>query len=740
MKNIIFLFLLLIFNVNFAFADFENSLKVALNHFEQSEYDQAAEVYQELLIQNNTTWSLEEKMEVHFKLQECYQKTKEEDKRIFQLETIINSADPEIQSDMIRRCYHILMNEILILKDLKSALVVAEQGELFEKEYGSNDNYGQMLQFSGGIYYYLQDFEKVIEKYQASYDILEDDKLKFESILYLASAKGRSEYETSDSLYIEAITLAETLEDSVAMSSSYGIYGDFLFSKGRPKSAIEYLLKSVEFKPRSQMYDLGRMDGYTTIAQIFFGIKNVYRAEEYIRKATNVAEKNDFNSKNGSLAFIHGQLLVEQGKFSEGYDLIVKSANHFKEINASLAYLNAISELGVFELAKNDLGAATQRMIECKAYIQKEDISEWNAGFNRFKKFKALYLLKKNQPVQAVQIAKKNLENCQSSNSAACILSMYNILKKAYKKMGNDREAFFYSEHFASFRDSIFQSNQNEIVIDMESRYKRNEQDQKLALLDVEQKLSVEQLSRQKSIITIGGMALLFISLLSFFLFSLYKRINAQKGIIQKALSEKDTLLREIHHRVKNNLQLVSSLLTLQSRSIKDKSAIAAINDGKARVRSMALIHQDLYNKENLTGISVKDYIEKLAKEIFDTYNVENDKVQLNLNIDDIEMDVDMVVPLGLIVNELISNSLKYAFPDDRKGTLEISLLQTVGNVQLKVRDSGVGFDVEKFNSSISFGNRLVNILSDQLEGTLNIDQSNGTSIVLDIPFVVKAA
>jgi len=210
------------------------------------------------------------------------------------------------------------------------------------------------------------------------------------------------------------------------------------------------------------------------------------------------------------------------------------------------------------------------------------------------------------------------------------------------------------------------------------------------------------------------------------------QKIAKQNETIGKALTEKDLLLREIHHRVKNNLQLVSSLLTLQGRSINDETALQAINEGKSRVRSMALIHQDLYNKENLTGIGVKDYIEKLTQELFSTYRIDKDKISLEMQVENMILDVDTLVPLGLIINELITNSLKYAWSEGQLGMLSVSLSKLNDALVLEVQDDGVGYDHTKVSDS-SFGSTLVAALAEQLEAKVSIVSNNGTSVKLVI-------
>ena len=142
------------------------------------------------------------------------------------------------------------------------------------------------------------------------------------------------------------------------------------------------------------------------------------------------------------------------------------------------------------------------------------------------------------------------------------------------------------------------------------------------------------------------------------------EEIEQKNSIISKALDEKEILLKEIHHRVKNNLHFISALLGLQTDHVSDQVALDALQEGQDRVQSMALIHQDLYQRDDLTSVNVKDYFIKLTEGLFDSYNIHTDDITLQLDIANLDLDVDTVVPIGLIVNELVSNCLKYAFSD----------------------------------------------------------------------------
>ncbi|MEL6390066.1 MAG: sensor histidine kinase, partial [Bacteroidota bacterium] len=208
--------------------------------------------------------------------------------------------------------------------------------------------------------------------------------------------------------------------------------------------------------------------------------------------------------------------------------------------------------------------------------------------------------------------------------------------------------------------------------------------------------------------------------------------LQVKNNIISTALREKEILLKEIHHRVKNNLQFISSLLGLQTEHITDQRALGALEEGQNRVQSMALIHQNLYQEDNLTGVDMHDYFVKLIRGLFDSYNIRPNQVKLDLHIQDINLDVDSVIPIGLIVNELVSNSLKYAFPTGEEGTIGVSLSMKDDKLLVEVSDNGVGISDEAIEGlGESFGHRLINVFMEQLDGDMNISNDAGTTVRL---------
>jgi two-component sensor histidine kinase len=201
---------------------------------------------------------------------------------------------------------------------------------------------------------------------------------------------------------------------------------------------------------------------------------------------------------------------------------------------------------------------------------------------------------------------------------------------------------------------------------------------------------------------------------------------------VKQSLKEKEMLLKEIHHRVKNNLMVISSLLNLQSQYDKDQEVLGMIKETQSRARSMAIIHERLYQSEDLKTIDFGKYIRTLAMELSRTYRVSPDLVKLHINVEDVKLDINTSIPLGLIVNELVSNSMKHAFPDGRNGEIDIDFYLKDDVYSLNVCDNGIGFPEDlDFRKTESLGLQLVNTLSGQIDATVELDRSQGTDFII---------
>lgn len=211
------------------------------------------------------------------------------------------------------------------------------------------------------------------------------------------------------------------------------------------------------------------------------------------------------------------------------------------------------------------------------------------------------------------------------------------------------------------------------------------------------------------------------------------KEIEAQLRI---SISEKEILLKEVHHRVKNNLQVISSLLNFQADSLTDEKARRMFQDTRSRIKSIALIHERLYQSEDLTHIDFADYVRGLMDDLFESYGVARDRVTLQVAVDSVTLDVDTLVNCGFIVSELVSNALKYAFPNERRGRISISMRsESPGRNVLRVADDGVGLPATSSNSKTSsLGLKLVRGLAKEIGGELDVQSDGGATFTIKFP------
>jgi two-component sensor histidine kinase len=206
--------------------------------------------------------------------------------------------------------------------------------------------------------------------------------------------------------------------------------------------------------------------------------------------------------------------------------------------------------------------------------------------------------------------------------------------------------------------------------------------------------------------------------------------------VLRGALNQKELLLQEIHHRVKNNMQVIISLISMQSRAIENEEIRAKFNETRSRVQAMSAVHEVLHQADNFSKVDLTKYLPKLADTVFRTYKTGSGSVQVETEIEPIEVPLDQSYPLGLVINELLSNSMKYAYPDGRSGTITITVNLADNKVFLVISDDGVGMPNDfNWDQADSLGLKLVKSLVEvQLRGELKFDSSDGTKWKISFP------
>jgi len=355
--------------------------------------------------------------------------------------------------------------------------------------------------------------------------------------------------------------------------------------------------------------------------------------------------------------------------------------------------------------------------------------------------------IKKNEPAKAENTAKQLLQLATAYKTKLFLRDANKVLYEVAKKGNRFTDALQFFEQYKNWNDSIFSENKEKSIANVESRLKLQQKDlevryetEKKAKENLELKQSNKGLQNRSVAILIITVILLVLGIVMVSSNRTMGKKNAelekQKRIIEKQSNEKDTLIREINHRVKNNLQIISSLLNLQANSLTDFKAIEALRDSHKRVKAISLIHQKLYGFEDIASIPLEEYIYALFTDLKMVYAANHVQLECSTQPDGIRLDMESAVPVGLILNETITNALKYAFTNKPSGKLLIDFTEGAeDHYTLTIRDNGnglpEGFDPER---SSSLGFRIIKELTRQLRGKFTYTTDNGTVFSISFP------
>lgn len=531
-----------------------------------------------------------------------------------------------------------------------------------------------------------------------------------------------------------AIKLSEDLEDVYWKSVSLEMLAILKDVSGQVEEALNLYFEVI--KLRESIGGEGLENTYNNVAAIFRNQENYEKALVYFRKS--YAMEEDLNNPPGIAASLIniGLTLMRMNDVDsiEGYYSRAMSISDsigdpvlMADVRINLAeFLQQQGQTEAawknYESALTIAGSASLVGSTCVASFGLAEIAHARGDHRA-----------------ALQWLEKALSAALQINNLEYLSRVFGIRAVVHAAQGEYRKAFEDREMYIVLKDSVSKTELLRLTTTLEARFASEQKERRIAELQLdatERALDAVTSKNQRNLLFSLAIILVLGVVFLAYRYALQQKVSrllAQKNkTIEEALRDRETLLKEIHHRVKNNLQVVSSLLSIQGREITDEKALEAVNESKHRVQSMALIHQYLYSENDLKSIDMQQYVSQLSKNLFAAYRTDHDAVELKLDVDMIMLDVDTAIPVGIILNELITNALKYAFPDGEGGRLLVALKIENGRLNLRVADSGVGFSGET-KGDFSFGMKLLNAFKQKLEAEIIVRSDGGADITYSI-------
>jgi len=537
-----------------------------------------------------------------------------------------------------------------------------------------------------------------------------------------------------------------------------------------PKKALNFAAQATVLA-----LELKSADNLLSIAQIkhdiFYFIGDYEQQMKAIKEAILLLEKQE-NKKNHSLLFnLLASAYYNLGDYPmmlQNYQKSLDIATAQQDTVQQVRYLNAVGY--AYRVNKNNTKALTfynkglllqekttqeiplmyQANLLGNSGLVYIDLENYPEALRRFRASKKIRLQiqhlghiagsnldiaelyqKQKKLDSAVHYNKEAIRLVQTIKGEEWMLRGYKNLSAIYEQQGNYKEAFFYKKKEDAIHTEMLnkKSLQKQSYLQAEIAYEK--QVSNLTL----QKTSLANRAKNTTVVRIvGSFFILVLIALNRFSNWKNKEIKNINSILLTRNKEKETLLKEVHHRVKNNLQTISSILSLQAKTIEDPLAKKILLEGTDRIKSMSLVHQRLYEKGRFNNVTFKDYATQVIENLISSYSL---KKSVTFTIDSVEqVDIDFAITLGLILNEVVTNSLKYNTSEKTPLQIDLSFVKTPTNFELNISDNGIGFNTKNIETKKTLGIRLINILTQQLEGTLQLTaaKNKGAHYSITIP------
>jgi len=528
-------------------------------------------------------------------------------------------------------------------------------------------------------------------------------------------------------------------DDIEELSYAYRTYGYLERSKSEYLKAIEYFIKCMELQKRFMgIHEMG--DVYNRIGITYNSIGDTSSMIRYTTEFLDYLKENNKESSWTSIMQLKlARIYYARGDKVKAKPLMAKVIKNYNRStsNYNSYYRNTYKRQYYYEDDKYDLALIAADSAIYFAYRYEDERTIGSAHASKY------YLLKKiGKQLSGAKDLKIAVEVAQKHQSTAALVDYYNDLSEIESLKNNFKQALEYKQYSDSLYDVVYSQEMVNKIKNLEKKILAAQKEKEIEALHLQNILKEDNLIKERKIRWFMSGALLLFGVLIFLIYKLFinkskaaKELEAKNEVIEASLTTNKMLVQEIHHRVKNNLQVISSLLGLQSRFITDEMASEAIITGKLRVQSMSLLHQNLYKNEVDKMVPIKKYFNELCANLEDTFGVERDRINIVCEVDNLELDIDSVVPMGLIVNELITNAYKHAFKDMHQGTITLNIMEERSDIVMRVADNGNGISFTEIPElPDSLGLRLIQSFTEKINGTILIRNGIGSSFEIRFP------
>lgn len=634
---------------------------------------------------------------------------------------------------MLQKC------RTLLLTDTLSALKMAEEARVIASK-GNVPEYDDACKLKAEIYAALDSVELAKKSYLEAIEPW-DKSTRTDKQLQIINEFGKylfelAMYNEAEKIYDDGIDISKKQKNKSSEANLRLGKAQVNINRGNLHLAMSEILTSLEiFENRHNEKGIGECWHQIGIIHWKEGKNNdaLIAYEKSLNIRTKLKDSLGIASSYSNIGVIH-KLERRFDKAATYYSLALDIRKLYKDEKGIAQSLFNIGSLK-FEMGQTEEALSFYQL----SLDIKEKIHDNYGKLSNFLNMGDASRKLKNY-VEAEKFYSSGLQLSQKLGANDFSKSFYRELSSLFGIQEKYREAYDYHVKFSALKDTLINEEKNRALAELQTRYDLSEKQRDIDRLEQEGKLDAEKDARDKTFRNSLIVIIILIIVLAVVVYNrasrvqnINKMLREQKNEIALREKEKETLLREIHHRVKNNLQLTSSLLNLQARQVKDEEASRSLKEARDRVKAISLIHQKLYIKDQFSEVEISEYIPELCRSIAQSNGVESGKITFEFEIQQLLIPLDMAISLGLIINEAVTNSVKHAFMDGKLGIIKLNSLNKEKSFVLKISDNGSGIsDKEKFNEG--FGWQLIWSLVKKLEAELILENKTGTIINMTIP------